>query len=233
MPSTRKSKSARVQPGDADRNSNRSSSSSSGSSSQSDTTDASSDSEQATSDTGGDQTRGGRGRRAKAAPTPNTGARRSHVSQLRALGAAPSDAPVALASKPLPPPGLYYTYAGQRVRVPKWPARPVPVSQQISAHLGAIIGRVLSMPAACSSTSLCDGYGGGLKGLSVYGKEVLLRVKALVDSLKQSDPDTYSKVGAHIPRHLFCAFVALRGCNIVMQHDIYDAYCMKNRVRLR
>ncbi len=105
---------------------------------------------------------------------------------------AKSRAPVAVpaaAAAPLPPPGSYYTYAGERVLVPEWPVQQLTHSGRMCRHLGCIIRQVLTDPPAGLPALGVRGH-----GLTEWGKEVLLRVMARVASVKKRSPDAYAQV---------------------------------------
>ncbi len=95
---------------------------------------------------------------------------------------------------PLPPPGSYYEYAGQRVLVPEWPRKKTDIKRAISKHLGALIGTVLSEAPALSQPGLGFKGSQSIRGLSEWGKEVLLKVRALLSALEKSDPKAYADV---------------------------------------
>ncbi len=90
-------------------------------------------------------------------------------------------------------PGTTYKYAGESVTVPQWPQQPLGVSQVPARHLTDIINEVLSSVSPAGGPSLRRGGG---RGLSSWGKEVLLRVMAKVKALQKSDPGAYEKVCA-------------------------------------
>lgn len=105
----------------------------------------------------------------------------------------PGQRRLAAVAVPLPPPGSYYEYAGQRVLVPDWPDAPARVPQQISPVLGTLVRSLLAREAPRGKPDLYV-HSSGRGGLTEWGKEVLLRVKARVFVLQTSDPEAYADV---------------------------------------
>ncbi len=93
---------------------------------------------------------------------------------------------------PLPPPGSYYEYAGQRVLVPEWPLKKLANNKAMSPALARIIRQVLTHDPPIGQHAM--GKGRGRLGLSEWGKEVLLRVKAKICALEATEPTAYSEV---------------------------------------
>ncbi len=96
------------------------------------------------------------------------------------------------AGSSLPPPGSYYEYAGQRVLVPEWPEVQATDGQDIGPALSEVLCQVLLHERPTGTSGM--GKRGRGKGLSEWGKEVLLRIMAKVYALRQSDPEAYWKV---------------------------------------
>ncbi len=116
----------------------------------------------------------------------------------RAKRKAKRDAAAALAAPapagdPLPPPGSYYEYAGQRVLVPEWPKAYTKNNRVVSPNLVAVIKQALTSEAPVGKPNLQSAK---VDGLTEWGKEVVLRVRAKVAALKDSRPTTYTEVRA-------------------------------------
>lgn len=111
-----------------------------------------------------------------------------------------SSALEAPAQAPLPPTGSYYEYAGQRVLVPQWPSVPLRNPQEIN-HTFSLLIRATITEFPSQGTGL--GRGRGFRGLSDWGKELFLRVKAKVAALETTDPLSYAEV--RLGTHSRCA----------------------------
>ncbi len=95
-------------------------------------------------------------------------------------------------SAPLPPTGSYYTYAGQRVLVPEWPLIKLRNNKAMSRNLSVLLRQVWTEDAPPGIPEL--GRKWGKTGLSEWGKEMLLRIKAKVSALETSEPTRYREV---------------------------------------
>ncbi len=110
----------------------------------------------------------------------------------------PSQAPATSSS--VPPPGSYYEYAGQRVLVPEWPEKGVRIPLQISCGMAAIIRCVLTNEAPKGEPVLSGK--DGERGLTDWGKEVMLRIRAKLAALEKTDPQAWAEVSKHICHHI-------------------------------
>ncbi len=94
---------------------------------------------------------------------------------------------------PLPPPGSYYEYAGQRVLVPEWPAKYVTNNEVLNRNLAHLIRKALTDEKPLGIPEI-GGRGPNHGGLSEWGKEVMLRVKAKIQALEKTDRVVYTEV---------------------------------------
>lgn len=111
------------------------------------------------------------------------------------VAAQPLKAPPAHASEL----GPVFEHAGVRVAVPDpWPERYKTTPQLISKELSSIMADALGpSPTLVPRPGQTSGYlHEPTGGLSDYGKRLLLTIKARVLSLKDKDPDAYTKVCA-------------------------------------
>ncbi len=105
-------------------------------------------------------------------------------------------------SAPLPPPGSYYEFAGQRVLVPEWPLVRLSSKLQLSTSFVQVIRQSLLEDAPPGEPSL--GTRGGNRGLSEWGKEMLLRIKARLAHIERNSPTTYAEVRPHAANTVLC-----------------------------
>ncbi len=91
----------------------------------------------------------------------------------------------------LPPPGSYYEYAGQRVLVPQWPTKLVRTKHPVGPYLAPLICQVL---ADQHPNSAADMSVKGQQGLSDYGKETVLKIRATIAALEAADAAAYAEV---------------------------------------
>ncbi len=119
------------------------------------------------------------------------------------------------ASAPLPPPGSYYEYAGQRVLVPAWPVIKLRSSKAVSSSLSAVLKQAWNEDAPPGERALA--LKGSSRGLTDWGKEMLLRMKARVAALETTEPAKYAEVRIGTAHKAHKGF---GGCHGLLVYDI-------------